>query len=341
MTRVIQLLVPEVELLDVAGPVQVFHEARLLGADYELLSCATRPRVRTHQGIWLADLAPLPPPDPRPPGSARDLIVVPGLGMATLPEVDPAIYAWLRASYDAGARVASVCTGAFLLGPAGLLDRRRCTTHWSRVEDLQRRFPAARVLDDRLFVTDGRITSSAGIASGIDMALALVEQEHGPLVAAATAREMVVYLRRDGSQQQQSVYLDYRRHLHPGIHRVQDWLVSHAAERATLPELARVAAMSPRHLTRVFRQATGISIREYTTRLRLDRARVLLHDPTLTVEGVAARCGFASARQLRRHWRDTFDASPSQARTPEEAEPPALPAAVATAKGAAPARGRS
>jgi transcriptional regulator GlxA family with amidase domain len=314
VTRIVQLLLPEVELLDFAGPVQVFHEARLLGADYELLICATRPRVRTRQGIWLSDLAPLPPPGTGPAAGAEDLIVVPGLGMEALPEVEPAVHTWLRDSHAAGARVASVCTGAFLLGPAGLLDGRRCTTHWSRVEELQRSFPTARVLNDRLFVTDGRVTSSAGIASGIDMALALVEQQHGPHIAAATAREMVVYLRRDGAQQQQSVYLDYRSHLHPGVHRVQDWLASHAAERATLPDLARLAAMSPRHLTRVFRQATGISIREYATRLRLDRARILLHDPTLTIEGVASRCGFASARQLRRRWRETFDASPSQAR---------------------------
>jgi transcriptional regulator GlxA family with amidase domain len=196
----------------------------------------------------------------------------------------------------------------------GLLDGRQCTTHWTRLDDLQRRFPRARVLTNRLFVEDGQVTTSAGIASGIDMALALVERRHGPLVAAAAAREMVVYVRRDGSHRQQSVYLEYRTHLHAGIHRVQDWLIAHPDERATIEDLARLAALSPRHLTRVFRQATGVSIQEYRTRLRLERARALLRDPSLTVEAVAARCGFESARQLRRVWKAAFGTAPSAGR---------------------------
>ncbi len=159
------------------------------------------------------------------------------------------------------------------------------------------------------------MTTSAGIVSGIDMALAIVEGDHGPLVAGAAAREMVVYIRRDGGQRQNSVYLDYRTHLHPGIHRVQDWLIAHPEERANLDELGQVAGLSPRHLTRVFRQATGVSIQAYRTRLRLERARALLRDPGLTLEAVAARCGFESARQLRRVWKTAFGTPPSAART--------------------------
>jgi transcriptional regulator GlxA family with amidase domain len=188
------------------------------------------------------------------------------------------------------------------------------------------------VLANRLFVDDGPITTSAGIASGIDMALALVERRHGPLITAAAAREMVVYLRRDGAHQQESVYLDYRTHLHPGVHRVQDWLIAHPEERATLEDLARLAAMSPRNLTRVFRQATGISIQEFTTRLRLERARDLLHDPGLTIEAIATRCGFESARQLRRLWRQELGTTPSAERSekPPAAShsSPAQPSAV-------------
>ncbi len=325
MRRLILVLVEDVEILDVAGALQVFHEARLRGGDYEIMHCASRPSLRTDQGLWLGHLAPFP--EPRPPGSRspQDLILVPGLRMAALPEIEPAVYAWLRRAYASGALIASICSGAFLLGEAGLLDGRQCTTHWRVTDELQRRFPAARVLTNRLFVTDGRITSSAGIASGIDMALALVERHHGPALTAAIAREMVVYLRRDGAQLQQSIYLDHRSHLHPGVHRVQDWLVTHAGERATLADLARIASLSPRHLTRVFRQATGISIHDFTTRLRLEHAGALLHDPGLTVEAVAARCGFASARQLRRRWRESFDGTPSQARSRDlahGAEPP-------------------
>jgi transcriptional regulator GlxA family with amidase domain len=201
-----------------------------------------------------------------------------------------------------------------VLAEAGLLDGRQCTTHWKRVDDLKRRVPRAKVLTNRLFVEDDGIVTSAGIVSGIDLALSLVERKHGPLTAAAVAREMVVYLRRDGTHGQQSVYLDYRTHMHTGIHRAQDWIVAHPAERASLAELAEVAGMSARNLTRVFRQATGISVGEFVARMRLELAAGLLHDPDLTVEAVAERCGFDSARQLRRLWNRAHGTSPSTAR---------------------------
>jgi transcriptional regulator GlxA family with amidase domain len=175
---------------------------------------------------------------------------------------------------------------------------------------LRQRFPRARVVENRLFVSDGPVTTSAGIASGIDMALALIERLHGPLAAAAVAREMVVYIRRDGAHEQESIYLDYRTHLHPGIHRVQDWLTQHPHEKTTLGELAQVAGMSTRNLTRLFRATTGLSIKEFSTRVRLELARTLLHDPELTVDGVANRCGFDNARQLRRAWKEAFGGTP-------------------------------
>lgn len=306
--RVVFLLLPELEILDLAGPLQAFDEAARAGAGLRVVLGSPQPRVRTDQGLCLADLEPLPAPEP------TDLIVVPGMRFAALEAVPAPVLAWLREAYLRGAQLASVCTGAFVLGRAGLLEGRQCTTHWSRVEDLQRAYPSARVLDNRLFVHDGPVTTSAGIASGIDMALALLERHFGPLLVAAVAREMVVYLRRDGSHRQQSVYLEYRTHLHPGVHRVQDWLTAHPAERATLSDLARRAALSPRHLTRVFRQATGVSVQEFTTRLRLELARGLLHDPRMTVEAVASRCGFASARQLRRLWKGVYGTSPGSER---------------------------
>jgi len=306
---VIFLLLPDLEILDLAGPLQAFDEARRAGADLRVQLCSPQSRLCTDQGLWLAELEPLPEP------AAADLVVVPGLRFAAVEAVPAPVLAWLREAHERGAQLASICTGAFVLGRAGLLKGRQCTTHWSRVDDLQRRFPSARVLENRLFVHDGPVTTSAGIASGIDMALALLDRRFGPLLVAAVAREMVVYLRRDGSHRQQSVYLDYRTHLHPGVHRVQDWLVANPAERANLSDLARLAALSPRHLTRMFRQATGVSVQEFTTRLRLELARGLLHDPRLTVDGVAARCGFGSARQLRRLWREVYGTSPGTERT--------------------------
>jgi transcriptional regulator GlxA family with amidase domain len=316
--RVIFVVLPFVEILDLAGPVQVFHEANRCGAAYTVLACSIQPKVKTDQGLWISDLEPLPDPE------AEDLVLVPGFRMASLDPVEPEVLAWLRKAHERGAQMASICTGAFVLGRAGLLEGRQCTTHWSRVDDLQQRFPAARVLTNRLFVDDGPVTTSAGIASGIDMALALVERRHGPLVAAAAAREMVVYLRRDGGHRQDSIYLDYRTHLHPGVHRAQDWLIAHPGESTTLDDLARTAAMSPRNLTRSFRQATGISVQEFRTRLRLELARDLLHDPGMTIEAVASRCGFESARQLRRLWKEAFGASPSTVRSTSATSTPRL-----------------
>lgn len=309
MQQVVFVVLPGVDLLDLAGPVEVFHAANGLGGDYHVRTAGPEPAVRSRQGLALAELEPLP--DGVGEG---DLVIVPGMPIDAVRAVPPSVHAWLRDAYERGAHVCSVCIGAFVLAEAGLLHGRQCTTHWSRIADLRDRHGAARVVDNRLFVDDGRITTSAGIASGIDMALSLVERRHGPLVAAAVARELVIYLRRDGAHQQQSVYLDYRTHLNPGVHRVQDWLVAHPAEKTTLEELGRMAFMSPRHLTRVFRQATGISIKEFTTRLRLELARNLLNDPALTVEAVAARCGFETPRQLRRVWREAFGTTPGVAR---------------------------
>jgi transcriptional regulator GlxA family with amidase domain len=309
--RVIFLLLPDFEVLDLAGPLQTFSTANDCGAGHPILLCGPQPRVRSDQGLWVSDLEPLPEPE------AGDLVVVPGLRMTTLDRpgaIDGAVFAWVRRAHEIGAHVASVCTGAFVLARAGLLAGRQCTTHWSRVEELERRYPGARVLTNRLFVHDGPVTTSAGIASGIDMALSLLESWHGPLMVAAVARELVLYIRRDGTHRQQSVYLDYRTHLHPGIHRVQDRLTAHPAEKETLAELSRLAAMSPRNLTRVFRQATGISIQEFRTRLRLELARDLLNDPGLTVAAVAARCGFESDRQLRRLWKGAFGTTPGTGR---------------------------
>lgn len=287
---------------------QTFDEASQLGADYRTVMCGTAPEIDTAQGLHLSALHALPRV------SKDDLVVVPGFRLHDQ-RAPASLVRWLREAHDTGAHIASVCTGAFVLGKAGLLDDRRCTTHWKRVRELQRAFPRARVVKDMLFVRDGNVTSSAGIASGIDMALALVDEHHGPVLAARVAREMVVYMRRPGGQGQGSVYLDYRTHLSSGIHEVQDHLIAHPETHDTLADLARIARMSPRSLTRVFRQATGTSVLAFRTRVRLERARTLMHDPGLTLERVAELCGFADARQLRRLWKKTYGVPPRRAAT--------------------------
>ena len=285
--RVLVVLNPDVHLQDMAGPVQVFDEASRLGGAYSLSYCGLDSAVRSAQGLLLAGLQPLPAP------RETDLVLVPGTESAKLDALAAPVD-WLRAASEAGARIASVCTGAFALARAGLLDGRRCTTHWKVVARLSAAAPRAR---------------APAAASGIDMALSLVEQDFGPLVAARVAREMVVYLRRNGQEEQRSVYLDHRTHLHPGVHRVQDWLVANPQRKPVLSQLARIAAMSPRHLARVFRRATGITPKRFAAEVKVQVARDLLGDPQRSVEAIAASCGFDDARQLRRLWKQSFGVS--------------------------------
>ena len=305
MKEVVFLVLPHAHVLDLSGPVQVFYEAAGFGARYRLRYCGVESKVRSAQGLWLSDLEPLPEVGP------GDLVLVPGIDSATLGDLRHVPTTWLRGVERAGASIASICTGAFALAHAGLLDHRPCTTHWKVADRLQETYPTLKVIKNRLFVKDRGIVTSAGVASGIDMALAQVEEDQGALVAAKVAREIVVYLRRDGTSEQTSIYLSYRTHLHPGIHRVQDWLVAHPETRLTIEELGRIAGMSPRNLTREFRRATGVTLKTFSTELKLEVAKNLLHDPGLTVDHVAAQCGFSDSRQLRRLCKSNLGANPS------------------------------
>jgi transcriptional regulator GlxA family with amidase domain len=305
--RVVFVYFDGCEVLDFAGPLQAFHEANSFGAKYCIEHCAAAPHATTNQGLKLCDLAPLPDV------ATDDLVMIPGFTVQDV-HLPQSLIRWLKKSYDQGAAMSSVCTGAFALAQAGLLHNRRCTTHWKRTPELQKLYPRANVLADRLFVEDGRIITSAGIAAGIDMALGLIQRDNGPLVAAKVAREMVVYMRRDAHHRQQSVYLDYRTHLHLGVHSVQDWLTSHPDKKASIEDLAKIAHMSARNLTRAFREVTGVSIQTYRTRLRLEHAGTLMNNPEFTLEAIAAECGFGDGRQFRRVWRKAYQAPPSRTR---------------------------
>ncbi|MEU3558572.1 DJ-1/PfpI family protein [Kitasatospora sp. NPDC006786] len=311
--RVLVLVLPEVNLLDLGGPVQVFDAAAHFGGGYRLEYVGEADGLRSAQGLRLAGLAPLPTTRP----TAGDLVLVPGPRLTGSDRlVEPAVVRWVREAHDAGARVASVCSGAAVLGEAGLLDGRACTTHWSLTSAMRERYPRARVREAALYVHDGRISTSAGISSGIDLALSLVERDRGPELAARVARELVLYLRRDGDATQISPFLLHRDHVQPAVHRVQDHLAQHLDAAFTLRELAGLAGLSPRGLTRAFTAVTGITPFAYQRQLRLERARSLLSGTDLTVEAVAARCGFRDARQLRRVVADAFGAPPSRLRAP-------------------------
>lgn len=308
--RVVFLILDGVQLLDLAGPAQVFTTAAALGAPYSLHFCANIFEVRSTQGLLLGQLEPLPI------ASSNDLLIVPGVTLKRLnqPLLDAKTRHWLVDAYRNGICIASICTGAIALGEAGLLDGRRCTTHWFVVEELRQRYPLARVVDGVLYVRDRGIITSAGVASGIDMALSLVEQQHGPCLTAEVARYLVIYLRRNGSQCQQSVYLEYRNHLDARVHQVQNWLAEHATEAVSLDELAQIANMSVRSFSRTFKEATGLTPVQYQQRLRLEVATVLLQNSDLSVEAISARCGFEDVRHFRRLWQRHFGISPTATR---------------------------
>jgi transcriptional regulator GlxA family with amidase domain len=306
--RALFVYFPKCEILDFAGPLQALYEANAFtNGAYTIMHCAVTGSAATAQGLMLAALAALP--DPR----SDDVVFVPGYPVR---ELDPPreLVRWLKRCHAAGAQIFSTCTGAFVLARAGLLSGRSCTTHWKRTDDLQAQFPSVRVLKGHLYVHDGNITTSAGITSGIDMTLDFIEREHGAAVAAQVAREMVVYLRREGMQKQESIYLAYRSHIDPAIHAVQDWLIAHPSEKARLDDLAAIAHMSVRNLTRAFLKATGVSITGYRRALRLEHAKALMADPKRTIEEIAAGSGFADARQFRRLWRETYGVSPRRYR---------------------------
>ena len=321
--QVLVLGLDHVELLDLAGPVQVFEAARQRGAGYEVHVVGPDPSATVAHGITaLTCRSPLPAVGP------RDHILVPGLGGGHRESAPPTVLDWLRTSHGAGAHISSVCSGAFILARAGLLDDRRCTTHWELVDLLRTRFPRTVVSDNALFVADGTITTSAGVASGIDLALWLVERDHGPRLTAQVAHDLVVYLRRDGTNTQASVYLDYRTHLDPMVHRAQDWIQSDLTRPITLDGIGRELNISGRHLARIFKASTGITPLEYVQLLRVEHARTLLNNPALTMEVIAAQCGFGDVRSFRRVWRQRFGASPSAARpaaAPRAAAWPARP----------------
>ena len=296
-TRVLVLLLPGFHALDFAGPVQAIYEANGFGAKYQLRYVGSTREIRSAQGFLFGGVERLP--DVR----ADDWILVPGTESARLQELQGP-WDWLRRAGAIAARVSSVCSGAFAMAKAGLLDGRICTTHWKLTSRLRDWSPTARVLENRLFVRDGNLVTSAGEASGIDMTLALIQEDHGPALAAKVAREMVVYRRRSGESVQESIYLQFREHTHPGVHRVQDWIMENPDRQASLTVLADVASVSPRHLARLFREATGITPLAFAHRVKLEVARSLVQNHALTLEAVATRCGFQDARQLRRLWKE-------------------------------------
>jgi transcriptional regulator GlxA family with amidase domain len=233
-----------------------------------------------------------------------DFVFVPGMDNEYVNSVpfkaEREFFKWLKEWSDKKVTVCSICSGAFALGHAGLLKDTECTTHWRRVNALQSQFPQAKVAADILYIKSNNIYTSAGISAGIDMALAILEDLKGPLFTHKVARGLVVYHRRSGKHKQQSIYLDYRNHISPQIHEVQDYLIDNLSRENDIETLASLVGMSPRNLSRVFKEKTGSTILEYLTLLRIEYASTMLNNPEYTIEYIASQCGFKTARQLHR-----------------------------------------
>jgi transcriptional regulator GlxA family with amidase domain len=310
MTRTIGILIfPAFQLLDAAGPVAAFELASR-GAEpppyrLRILASAAGP-VTSSSGVALiaenfADI------------QALDTLIVAGGPGAREAEPDAAILAWLRAVAPAARRVTSVCTGAFLLAAAGLLDGRRATTHWQRAALFARRYPQVRVEPDRIFVRDGDVWTSAGISAGIDLALALIADDLGEAVAKRTAQMLVVYHRRPGGQSQFSALLELGR---PDgrFGGLLAWARERLHERLPVEHLAEAAAMSPRNFARAFVAETGATPAKAIERLRVEAARLHIESGAMPIDRVAALTGFGDPERMRRAFLRAFGHPPQALR---------------------------
>ncbi|PDP85007.1 AraC family transcriptional regulator [Glycomyces fuscus] len=297
-----------VQSLDVTGPLEVFSgAAQAPGARYRVRTASLGGgAVTSASGLGLVPSVALERV------GRVDTLVVPG-GEGARRE-DGELVEWLRAHQGGAGRVASVCTGAFLLARAGVLDGLRATTHWAHCERLAREFPRVRVEPEPIFVRQGRVVTSAGVSAGVDMALALVEEDLGRQVALAVARHLVVFLRRPGGQAQFSAQLAAQVAQRPAVREVQHWIVEHPAQDASVEALARRAGLSPRQFARVFAREVGCTPGRYVERVRLEAARRWLEEGDASVVAVARRCGFGTAEAMRRSFVRNLGCPPAEYR---------------------------
>lgn len=309
-----------VQALDVAGPIDVFAEANAF-IDKE---------HRYETSLVARDCSPLrasnnmqlvPDLSFEQASGSFDLVLV--AGGPDLPHVapDPDMIAWLRSIPSRTATYGSICTGAFALGHAGLLAGRRVTTHWQIAAKLATCFPAAQVEPDLIHVSDGPLITSAGVTAGIDLALALVRERHGAVVAVAVAKRLVVLAQRQGGQSQFSPYLSAPADPESAIARLQTYVMANVGQRHTLHSLADTAGMSPRNLARQFVRETGITPHEFVERARVDAARMLLEGTHLPLKSIAFDCGFGTADRMRMVFGARLGITPAQYRTSFQQHP--------------------
>jgi len=302
------LVFPDFQLLDAAGPISVFEVAgRVAGVRRPIrVVSATPGEVRSSSGVAMV-AAGL-----RAAAKAQTVLVAGGNGVGAALGSRPTL-SFLRGAERRGCRVASVCSGAYLLAEAGLLDGRRATTHWGRSRDFRARYPAVKLEDDSIFVRDGAIWTSAGISAGIDLALAMVAADFGDDVARQTARWLVVHERRSGGQSQFSSLLELKAP-EGRFAPLLSWARPRLAQRLTVDALAEQAGMSPRHFTRAFQAETGMTPARAIERLRVEAARERVRGGSEPIEQVALGTGFGDAERMRRAFIRAFGQPPQALR---------------------------
>ncbi|MCX4820682.1 GlxA family transcriptional regulator [Streptomyces sp. NBC_01142] len=314
---VLVVLFDGLQSLDVTGPVEVFAGAgTVIGhpAAYPIRTASLDgSAVRTSSGLTLV-----------PDGTLADApvphtLLVPGGGGTRRPHPD--LIDWLRENAPHAERLVSVCTGALLLAEAGLLDGHRATTHWVACDHLARNYPDVDVHPDPIFVRDGKLATSAGVTAGIDLALALVEEDHGRDVALTIARHLVVFLRRPGNQAQFSAQLAAQTAQRAPLREVQQWVTEHPEGDLSVESLAGRARLSPRHFARAFQAETGTTPGRYVERVRLEHARRLLEDTPEGIEQISRACGYGTPEAMRRAFVKSLGAAPAEYRRRFRAHP--------------------
>lgn len=300
----------DITALDLVGPMEAFDSANAhceRGApaySFVVLSHKGRPFV-SEAGLKIAADASFSDAPP------LDTIIVPGgRGLRLSADVAP-IAKWLKSRSRRVRRLASVCTGIYALGEAGLMDGRRATTHWHYAADVARRFPAIRLEPDAIYIRDGHIYTSAGVTAGIDLALSFIEEDLGGRIALAAARELVVYLKRTGGQMQFSEPLQFQARATDRFADLAAWLVSNLKKDLSVEVMAARAGLGARHFSRRFKSTFGVAPADYVEALRLDESRKRLGAPNQTVDSVAASVGYASADAYRRAFERRFGVAPS------------------------------
>lgn len=300
-TKFIFLILPNVHLMDLAGPDQVILEAKESGANFEIEYCGIDKNLVSSAGLRLEK----PTHFSKVKINKGDFIVIPGSSvdyyLTDEFKKNKELFQWIRDAYNIrNANLVSICVGTFLLAQCGVLDNLECTTHFKRTTQLQQLYPKLKVLENVLFVERNNIYTSAGVASGIDLTLYLIEKLKDSYFAHKVARELVIYIRRDGDSKQESIFLQYRNHMHAGIHKTQDYIIENISKRYTLDDLAEIANMGYRNYSRVFKKSIGITVLEYINLIRKEKALSLLKNPNWSRKEVANSIGLESERQLIR-----------------------------------------